>query len=164
KINGATKVLKIPPSTPPIETIKKNSVSRAADGRERARSQWQGKAKARDEARCNAKWGHTVIRKGDRRRKNTIRTNNGVTSRSRDNSEAGRCLPPGSGGKATINVNRYNANGMIQKSGTEAMSVTMYVVTPSIKLDGTKASASQRNRCGQVIGCAASTADAPSGP
>src|SRR5436190_12958980 len=39
-----------------------------------------------------------------------------------------------------MNVKRYIASGMIQKDATAAMSVVMYVVTPSIRLDGAAAS------------------------
>src|SRR5262245_27314566 len=42
--------------------------------------------------------------------------------------------------KATTNVRRYSASGAIQRSGTGAMSVEKYVVTPSIRLDGMNAS------------------------
>src|SRR5438132_11319555 len=49
-----------------------------------------------------------------------------------------------------MKVSRYRASGMIQSNGTEAMSVDRYVVTPSIKLEGTNASATQRRRSASV--------------
>src|SRR5262249_18545189 len=48
---------------------------------------------------------------------------------------------------------------MIHKSGSEAMSVEMKVVTLSIKLEGTNANASQRSFC-PSIGAASSAAPA----
>src|SRR5688572_19310417 len=47
---------------------------------------------------------------------------------------------------ASMKVNRYSARGMIQISGTDAMSVVIKVVTPSIKVDGTKASTVHSSR------------------
>ena len=43
----------------------------------------------------------------------------------------------GAGVKAKTNDNRYSASGTAHSSGTEAMSVDRYVVTPSRRLDGT---------------------------
>src|SRR5947209_20283856 len=45
-----------------------------------------------------------------------------------------------------MKVNRYRDRGTTHISGTDAMSVEMYIVTPSIMLDGTKAQATQRRR------------------
>src|SRR5438046_6186810 len=42
---------------------------------------------------------------------------------------------------AMMNVSRYRASGPTHKSGIDAMSVVMWKVTPSIRLDGTNASA-----------------------
>ena len=52
----------------------------------------------------------------------------------------------GSLAKAMMNVSRYRASGITHSSGTEAMSVVMWKVTPSIRLDGTKAYPTQRRR------------------
>src|SRR5438105_790039 len=53
-----------------------------------------------------------------------------------------------------MNDNRYKANGSTQNSGIAEMSVDMYVVTPSIKLEGTAARPIQRSRRHQVISSA----------
>ena len=45
-----------------------------------------------------------------------------------------------------MNVNKYSDRGITHNRGTEAMSVEIKLVTPSIKLDGTNASNSQRTR------------------
>src|SRR5579864_6122710 len=42
-------------------------------------------------------------------------------------------------------------SGKIHKSGSDAMSVARAVVTPSMRLEGTNASNSQRRRCCHVI-------------
>src|SRR5579862_1693112 len=42
--------------------------------------------------------------------------------------------------KVTTNDRRYSASGITQRSGAEATSVVMYEVTPSRRLEGTKAS------------------------
>src|SRR5262245_14177498 len=52
---------------------------------------------------------------------------------------------------AITNVARYNANGTTHISGTAAMSVEIYVVTPSIRLDGMNASMIHRMRCAEPI-------------
>src|SRR5262245_2094671 len=61
---------------------------------------------------------------------------------------------------AMTNVRRYNASGAIQKSGTGAMSVEKYVVTPSIRLDGMNASATHLARRCHVSGAVTMPADA----
>src|SRR5918994_1706878 len=65
--------------------------------------------------------------------------------------------------KAMMNVSRYSASGITHNSGTDAMSVVMWKVTPSIRLDGTNASPSQRSfrRVGGAVGSA--TAGSPGG-
>src|SRR6185503_8583973 len=47
---------------------------------------------------------------------------------------------------AKMKVNKYSDKGITHNRGTEAMSVDIKLVTPSIKLDGTNASNSQRAR------------------
>src|SRR5438309_1751997 len=46
--------------------------------------------------------------------------------------------------KTTMKVSRYRARGSTQRRGMAARSVVMYVVTPSIRLEGTIASAIHR--------------------
>ncbi len=48
--------------------------------------------------------------------------------------------------KTRMNVSRYSASGMTQNSGMGDRSVVMCVVMPSIRLDGTAASNTQRSR------------------
>ena len=61
------------------------------------------------------------------------------------------------------------ASGTVQNSGIAAMSVETCVVTPSIRLDGTKASATQPSRVRKVgagslpTGSAGSADDVPAG-
>src|SRR5207249_3477130 len=45
-----------------------------------------------------------------------------------------------------MKLSRYSASGITQNSGTAAMSVVRYVVTPSIRLEGTAARPIQRSR------------------
>src|SRR5262245_51176788 len=59
--------------------------------------------------------------------------------------------------KARMKLTKYSASGSTHKSGTGAMSVDKEVVTPSNRLDGTKASASQRSRW-LVVGAGPSAA------
>ena len=48
--------------------------------------------------------------------------------------------------KARMKVSRYRISGTTHSSGAEAMSVVMWVVTPSSSEDGTNANAVQRRR------------------
>src|SRR5262245_10885229 len=70
---------------------------------------------------------------------------------------------------ATTKVRRYNASGAIQNNGTGAISVEKYVVTASIRLDGTNASAVHAARCSHLRwqslgGCSTSAAPAAATP
>src|SRR5712692_8586704 len=65
----------------------------------------------------------------------SVRTRTGINRSAIDRHVVNRAL------NTATNVSRYSDNGTIQKSGTGAMSVEKYVVTASIRLDGTKASA-----------------------
>src|SRR3954452_22747842 len=50
-----------------------------------------------------------------------------------------------------MNDSKYRASGSTQNSGMAEISVDMYVVTPSMRLDGTAARPIQRKRRAQVI-------------
>src|SRR6185503_6589519 len=52
--------------------------------------------------------------------------------------------------KVTANDSKYNARGITHNSGTAARSVLMNVVTPIVKLEGTKATAAQSARLRQL--------------
>src|SRR5262245_18038268 len=71
---------------------------------------------------------------------------------------------PDRGPKATTNVRRYSASGAIQRSGTGAMSVEKYVVTPSIRLDGMNASPIHVARRCLVREAVATSADSEGSP
>src|SRR6185437_3011531 len=70
---------------------------------------------------------------------NNISTSNGIAS------TMPLCTEAGIREKTRMKLSKYNASGATHSRGMEAMSVVIYVVAPSIRLDGTNARITQRN-------------------
>ncbi len=132
--------LKAPPSTPPTDIRRKNSVSWIGGGRSRASSPWQARAVTKNTTR----WKSITSANGESAFPASITTNG--KSRSGNVVSTQRCGTGGRAAKTRMKVSRYRVRGIIHSSGTAATSVVMYIVTLSIRLDGTNASRTHRSR------------------
>src|SRR5438045_3319322 len=94
-------------------------------------------------ARWNGK-NANVARAGPQKMKRTSGTTSNACRRT-------ACSWPTMGAreKAITNVIRYTVNGTTHSRGTAARSIVTYVVSPNIRLEGTKASTTQLNRSPQ---------------
>ena len=73
----------------------------------------------------------------------------GITNRMRTSGSTRTIVACRNGGrraKTSMKVSKYRISGTTHSSGAAAMSVVMYVVTPSSSEDGTNASAVQARR------------------
>jgi hypothetical protein len=113
-----------------------------AAGRSRASSPWQTIAATKKASRWTAMIGHRTSVTSMTSMIATVSASGGSASSIQRCSDSAR--EPGA--KTMLNDSRYSDSGIAQNSGIGAMSVVRYVVTPSIRLDGTNARPIQRRR------------------
>ena len=155
---GATITLNTPPRAPPSDTKAKNCVSWEAAGRSAASSPCMASATAKKVAR----WTPTTSQRGSLIPMTTIpastTTSGGIAY------SAPRCQGPAPSPreKTRMNETRYRDSGNTHRRGIGARLVVIAEVAPSIRLEGTNASATQRARRPAPMRCAGSRSAARS--